>query len=83
MGISIKNREVEKLIKTITRETGEGITEAVRIALQERYDKIKRAKQGPGLYHEILSISKRCGRLPTLDHRSPDEILGYNEHGWL
>lgn len=27
------------------------------------------------------AIARHCGSLPDLDHRSADEILGYDEHG--
>jgi len=30
---------------------------------------------------EIRRIQERLGRLPVLDPRSPDEILGYDDHG--
>ncbi len=81
MGLSIKNDEVEQLVRKIAAETGEGITETIRTALEEHFEKIRRAKRGPGMFDEIRSISKRCGALPTIDGRTPDEILGYNEQG--
>jgi hypothetical protein len=33
------------------------------------------------LADEILEIGKRCAGLPDLDHRTPEEILDYDEHG--
>jgi hypothetical protein len=30
---------------------------------------------------DIKEISERVTRLPILDDRSADEIIGYNEHG--
>lgn len=30
---------------------------------------------------ELLAIGRRCAALPVLDHRSEEEILGYDEHG--
>jgi antitoxin VapB len=29
----------------------------------------------------LREIGERCSKLPVLDDRSPDEILGYDEHG--
>ena len=33
------------------------------------------------LKERLLTIAKRCAALPLLDHRTPDEILGYDEFG--
>jgi antitoxin VapB len=36
----------------------------------------------PGQIEEALrAIGERCSKLPVLDDRSPDEILGYGEDG--
>ena len=33
------------------------------------------------LADELEEIAGNCAGLPVLDHRSADEILGYNENG--
>jgi antitoxin VapB len=33
------------------------------------------------LKERLLTIAERCAALPLLDRRTPDEILGYDEHG--
>jgi hypothetical protein len=33
------------------------------------------------LAEELDEIALHCSRLPVLDNRSPDEILGYDENG--
>lgn len=81
MALSIKNEEVEQLVRRISAETGEGITETIRSALEQHFEKIQRAKRGPNLFDEIRAISKRCAALPTLDIRDADEILGYDNRG--
>ena len=35
------------------------------------------------LADELDEIALRCARLPVLDPRTPDEILGYDDHGLL
>jgi sulfur transfer protein SufE len=30
-------------------------------------------------YQAIMNIAKKCSSLPTLDHRSADDILGYEQ----
>jgi antitoxin VapB len=43
--------------------------------------KERQAVRAPGVARELLSIGDRYTALPTLDERSDDEILGYDEHG--
>ena len=46
---------------------------------------LENAGEAPSAAGELLArvraIQAAVARLPVLDHRSPDEILGYNEHG--
>ena len=83
MALSIKNEEVEHLVRTLSKETGKGVTEIILSALKIQYERHCRAKQMPSLYEEVLDIAQRCGNLPAMDMRSPEEILGYDEKGGL
>ena len=83
MALSIKNEEVERLVRTLSKETGKGVTEIILSALKVQYEKQQRAKQAPSLYEEVLDIAQRCGNLPILDPRPPEQILGYDEKGGL
>ena len=33
------------------------------------------------LRDELRAIRERCAKLPVLDHRTPEQILGYGEDG--
>ena len=81
MALSIKHPEADHLARELAARTGESLTEAVLNALRERLDRQKGRAPGPRLRDEIRAIGKRCAALPVLDPRSPDEILGYDEHG--
>jgi antitoxin VapB len=81
MPLSIKDREADRLARTLAKETGETITEAVKGALRERLARTRAKQQGRRLADELDEIAKRCAALPILDPRSPDEILGYDEKG--
>lgn len=83
MALSIKNEKAELLARQVARETGESLTAAVLHSLEERLERLKGRRTAPDLVETILSISARCGALPDLDERSPDAILGYDEHGAL
>lgn len=81
MLLNIKDPTTEKYVRELAAVTGEGITLAVRHAAQERLPRIRRGKAGRSLASDLLEIGARCAALSDLDTRSPDEILGYDEHG--
>lgn len=82
MALSIKDPEADRLARALAKRTGETITEAVVRALRER---LAREEQPPPdleeQVQEVLEIARHFRTLPVLDARSPDEILGYDEHG--
>jgi len=81
MPISIKNSQTELLARKVAELTGESLTEAVRAALAERYDRLRRARSGRSLADELNAIALRCANRPLVSQLSDDEILGYDELG--
>jgi antitoxin VapB len=81
MALSIKNPATEQLAREVAKETGESITEAIQKSLQERLERLHKERQRRFVREEIDEILKRVHALPVLDPRSPDEIIGYDEHG--
>lgn len=81
MALNIRSREAEALAAELARLTGETKTEAVTKAVRDRLERVKRARQQRSLADELEAIGRRCAALPVLDRRTPDEILGYDEHG--
>lgn len=81
MGISIKNDRAEKLARQVAAEAGESLTDAVIHSLEERLERLKGRRSAPDLAETLMAISRRCGALPDLDIRTPEEILGYDEKG--
>jgi antitoxin VapB len=81
MALSIKNDETERLARQVARETGESLTEAIQKALQERWERLKARRRNQVLAVQVEDLLRRVDTLPTLDFRSEDEILGYDEHG--
>jgi antitoxin VapB len=81
--LNIRDREVHELARRLAERTGETMTEAVRKALAERLDRT--AAPVPAdielRRRRIRAIVEEFRGLPVLDDRSPDEIVGYNEHG--
>ena len=80
MAINIKNAEANRLARELSEITGETITEAVIKSLAERLEREKNKQTtSVPLQEELLSIAKRYQALPTLDNRTEEEILGYND----
>jgi hypothetical protein len=44
-------------------------------------DELACALAAPCLTEELRAISERCAALPDHDKRSPEEIVGFDEHG--
>ena len=81
MALNIKDPQTEKAIRDLAAATGEGLTAAVKHAVQEKLRRVRSRRTGRSLSDELLAIGARCAALPDLDTRSPDEILGYDEDG--
>jgi antitoxin VapB len=81
MALNIRNRETEQLAEDLARETGETKTEAVTKALRDRLTRLRRERGQRRLADELEEIARHCAALPVLDTRSPEEILGYDDHG--
>lgn len=81
MALNIRNRETEQLAETLAKLTGETKTAAVTRALRDRLARIKRERLNRPLADELDEIALHCASLPVLDHRSEDEILGYDDRG--
>ncbi len=81
MALSIKNDEAERLARQVAKEAGESITEAILKSLEERWNRLKAKRRNPVLAAQIQEILQRVDALPTLDTRSADEIVGYDENG--
>lgn len=81
MALSIKNPEADRLARELARTTGESMTEAVLRALRERLQRELARSRAPRLAERLREIRERCSRLPVLDPRRPDEILGYDDSG--
>lgn len=84
--MNIKNSSVERLATDVARVTGETKTEAIRRALEERWQRL--AQRGDGR-HQAQRLDAFLAReiWPEFEGQRPitkedrEEILGYGEHG--
>ncbi|HEY1935485.1 MAG TPA: type II toxin-antitoxin system VapB family antitoxin [Acetobacteraceae bacterium] len=81
MPLNIKDRATEQSVRELAALTGESVTLAIRRAAEERLRRVRRAQGSGDLAAALLEIGQRCAALPDLDRRTPDEIIGYDEHG--
>ncbi|HEY6456693.1 MAG TPA: type II toxin-antitoxin system VapB family antitoxin [Steroidobacteraceae bacterium] len=81
MALNTRSAEAEALATELARLTGETKTQAVTKAVRDRLERVKRGRHHRSLADELDTIGKHCAALPVFDPRSPDEIVGYDEHG--
>jgi antitoxin VapB len=81
MPLSIKSLETERLVRKIAAKTGESLTGAIQKALEERLDRLNHEQRSKTMAHQLQEILQRVDRLPILDSRTPEEIVGYDENG--
>jgi antitoxin VapB len=82
MALSIKDPETERLAKNLAKLTGENITTATKRAIEERLRRLGGQFRKAPLLEDMAEIRRRWSEMPVMDDRTPEEILGYDEHGF-
>lgn len=80
MKVVIDDPEFDEAVKELVAATGETESVSLKIAVQERLDRVSR-RSAKEYMAKIREITSRVAEMPVLDARSDDEIIGYNEHG--
>ena len=80
MHLNIKNDEAHDLATELAKLTGESLTAAVTSALRERLLRERRRRHADETVARLMKIGSRYAGLPDTG-RTPNEILGYDEHG--
>lgn len=78
MALSIKNDRADQLARELSELTGESLTDAVVNSLERRLAEERRSRRRRRSVDDLVD---RFNRLPVLDNRSADEIVGYDENG--
>ena len=78
MALSIKNDKADQLARELSELTGESLTDAIIVSLEQRLATERQAQRRRRSLADILAIAHS---LPILDHRTDEEILGYDENG--
>ncbi len=70
------------MIRKLAERTGQSITDAVKQAVRERLDRIPLTEEEiAARKRKIEALIVKAGAMPTVDDRTPDELIGYNEFG--
>lgn len=82
--MNIQDPQAHRMAQELAELTGQSLTDAVKMALQQALTKLKTSKTAPQprpLTDRLNEIALRCAALPDYDNRSADEILGYDKYG--
>jgi antitoxin VapB len=79
--LNIKNEEAYRLASEIASIRNISLTEAVLESLRAERDKEETRLRDHDLVPRLMAIVDELAKAPTLDDRSADEILGYDEIG--
>ncbi|HMR48122.1 MAG TPA: type II toxin-antitoxin system VapB family antitoxin [Arachnia sp.] len=81
MALNIKDPTTDALARELSALTGETITDAVSGALRERLAQVRRRMSMRERADDLQRYIDRGRQRPALDDRTPEEILGYDQHG--
>lgn len=82
MAVLIKDREADQMIRALAERTGESITDAVKTAVRERLHKLPPSEaEIAARKRKLAELYAKWDAIATVDDRTPDEIIGYNELG--
>lgn len=81
MSLNIKNEETHRLVRKLATLTGESMTTAIRVAVEERTERVAAERQ-KGLAERLLAIGKAAAPLWREPYRSTEHgDLLYGEDG--
>ena len=81
MALNIKDPETDRLARRLAKLTDENITDAVKAALKDRLEREQRRRGKRIDWKRLREKQEEISRLPTVDHRSADELLEYDDGG--
>ena len=81
VGINIKHDEYEAAIRELAFHDGVSLTDAIGQAVLEKLERQRTAAARESYVERARRLQAYVANLPILDDRTPDEIIGYDEHG--
>lgn len=91
MALNVKDEEAVRLAGRVAAMTGESKTRAIRVALEERLERLReqetpeqrKARIMHWLEHEVWPTIPAEHRNKPLSKEEREEILGYNDEGYF
>jgi antitoxin VapB len=80
MALNIKDPETDRLARELASLTGQPITVAVRVAVEEQLSLLRRRTAVAGA-DDLSGVISRGRERRLLDRRPEAEILGYDDDG--
>jgi antitoxin VapB len=82
MSLNIKDEKTHRMARQLAKLTGESMTAAVGLAVQERLERVRKDKGTGGMAERLLKIGKETAPLWKEPYRSTDHgDLLYDEKG--
>lgn len=81
MALNIKDAATDRLARELAAATGETITVALRLAIEERLMRVRQRGPHDAAQDTVSDIIRRGRARPTIDERAAEEILGYGADG--
>ncbi len=83
MGLSVKNAEVERMLRELAGRRGVGMTEALRQVLAEELERVESARKldVEARFRAAMAIAREVAAMPDISEMTDDQILGYDENG--
>ncbi len=82
MAVLIRAERVERKIRELAQRTGEGLTEAVEKAVDDRLVLLPPRRKGRVDHEGLAKLLAEVRALPRInDDKTDDDLLGYNEFG--
>lgn len=83
MGLSIKNDQVEWMVREIATTRGVSMTEALRQVLAEEMARAAAAREAEieARVAAVMAIAREVAAMPDISDMTDDEILGYDADG--
>lgn len=81
MGINIKHDAYEQAIRELAANRGLSLTDAIGMAVCNELQRDREAERKAELLRNVREAQAIFAAAPILDDRTPDEIIGYDEHG--
>lgn len=83
MALSIRHDETEELVRSYAHQKGITMTAAINAAMKQAIanDRSLRDAEVARRMAAMMDSQREFAKLPIIDDRTPDEILGYDEYG--